>query len=142
MESNYLFLSNLYDQVHSEFHLPDKAAIIAESLVTKMKEEIQKDPLVPVGRIKEKILREELHESGKYSREEAGEILSSVPQRVDCTLHNFRVSALGTDIFACCSTTNWVFHKYSVKNSNMKSFRKDLEVVTKKYIFRFKVEKV
>ena len=82
--------------VHAEFHLPDHCAIIADSLVEMMKKEIKLDPLIPVGRIKEKILRQELHLSEKYSEDEISQILSILPVRVESTLHNFRVGMLGT----------------------------------------------
>ena len=82
--------------VHAEFHLPDHCAIIADSLVEMMKKEIQLDPLIPVGRIKEKILRQELHLSEKYSEDEVSQILSILPVRVESTLHNYRVGMLGT----------------------------------------------
>ena len=61
-----------------------------------MKKEIKLDPLIPVGRIKEKILRQELHLSEKYSEDEVSQILSILPVRVESTLHNYRVGMLGT----------------------------------------------
>ena len=36
-------------QSHSRFHYPDQAAITADHLVFKMKEEVAKNPLAPVG---------------------------------------------------------------------------------------------
>ena len=55
VENNLVAVSS--PLVHAEFHLPDHCAIIADSLVEMMKKEIKLDPLIPVGRIKEKILR-------------------------------------------------------------------------------------
>ena len=35
--------------LHSRFHYPDQAAITADYLVLRMKEEVAKNPLAPVG---------------------------------------------------------------------------------------------
>ena len=91
--------------------LHDHCAIIADSLVEMMKKEIKLDPLIPVGRIKEKILRQELHLSEKYSEDEISQILSILPVRVESTLHNFRVGMLGTT--AKDRDTAMTPHKYS-----------------------------
>ena len=82
-------------QIHAKYHMPDRCQILVDTLVEKMKEEIALEPTLPVGRIKEKVLREELYLSGKYSEDEVNEILSLFPVRIDSVLHNYRISRLG-----------------------------------------------
>ena len=82
-------------QIHTKYHMPDRCQILVDTLVEKMKEEIALEPTLPVGRIKEKVLREELYLSGKYSEDEVNEILSLFPVRIDSVLHNYRISRLG-----------------------------------------------
>ena len=46
------FLLNVkfkFVKVHSLYHAPDQAEVIAAELMVKMKKEIQKDPTAPVG---------------------------------------------------------------------------------------------
>ena len=59
-----------------------------------------------LGKVKEKIIREELHESGKYTPNEVEEILSVV----EGTLHNYCVSCLGK------IETPMIHFKYSPKS--------------------------
>ena len=79
--------------VHSRSHKPDQAQITADLLVSKMKEEVKKNPLLPVGQAKNKILREELHR--KFDESLTTAVLAALPARIENTLSNFRHSVIG-----------------------------------------------
>ena len=63
---------------------------LSKHLVSKLGHDytskICSDPLIPIGQIKEKVLREELHLSGKYSEDEKGKIMALLP--VECRQHS------------------------------------------------------
>lgn len=101
-------------EVHARIHQSDNAAIEVLSLISLMKQEVARDPSVPIskkyfqiffqydlffplpysGQIKKKILDRELH--GKIGDETRLEnILSAFPLRVENTLVHYRGILMG-----------------------------------------------
>ena len=73
-------------------HVPDKAQIIANDLLVKMKERVESDPLSPVSKIRDQVMMEELDQ---YNPELKKDIISSLPKNPRSTLNAHRNKILG-----------------------------------------------
>ena len=94
-------------QVHAKVHQSDNSAIEVLRLVSLMKQEVARDPSVPAGRIKRKILDTELY--GRIKDEGRLEnILSAFPLKVETTLDYYKVSLVGKT-----AKRKYVKHSYS-----------------------------